>query len=168
MALKVPIRFRGDRSKVGLEAERVFDAVNWFLLYGRTSNAFKIVVAKALDNYELSVLEWMIITRIGTNESGDYTITKLADEFDLNVPQSTVLVKGLIARNLVRQKVSAKDRRIKFLSCTRRGAKLVYESDQAVQHAMRYWLFDLSDTEIIKYVETMKKICEFEIPQSFS
>lgn len=167
MAIKVPIRFRGDRSDTGLEAERVFDIANWFILHNRTGNAFKLVVARALDDFELSVLEWVILSRIASDETGEYTITKIAEDFDINVPQATVLIKALAKRSLVRQKVSAKDRRVKFLSCSRRGMKLAYDAEQAVQHAMRYWLFDLSDKEIIGYVGAMKKISEFEIPQSF-
>ncbi len=168
MAFKVPIRFRGDQSKSGLEAERVFDMLEWCKLHSRTDASLKIIIARALDSLELDVLEWLVMSRIEHDGSGEYTSTRLAEDFDINLSQATVLLKSLVKRNIVRSKVSLKDRRVKYLQCTRTGKKLVYEGDEAVQHAMRYWLFDLSDKELAEYLRIMKKIHSFDIPQSFT
>ncbi len=164
MALKVPIRFRGDTSETGLEAERIFNMVNWYILHSRTNNALKIIIARALEGLEITFQEWIVMKSIVDNEQSEVTVSSLAEMFDMNMPQTAVLIKSLIKRNLVRQKVSLKDRRVKYLSCSRRGIKLVYDGDQAIQHAMRYWLFDLTDSEIVTYLDITKKISNFEIP----
>lgn len=164
MALRVPIRFRGDKSQTGLEAERIFDINNWYSLHARAENALQIVIARALDTFALNVTEWLVLNKISSDETENYTNKLVAEDFDLNVPQATVLIKGLIKKNYIRQKISSKDRRVKYLYGTRSGKKVVYDGDQAVQRAMRYWLFDLSEEELVRYIDTMKRITKFEIP----
>lgn len=164
MQLKVPIRIRGDKSQSGLEAERVFDAAEWFTLAGRFDSTLKVVVARALEKYTLTVLEWVILSSIAKVEDGTYTATSLAQDFDMNVSQTTVLLAKISKQNLIRLKPDSKDRRVKLIYCTRSGRKMAFESDENVQHAMRYWLFDLSDSEIESYQKILKKIISFEIP----
>lgn len=168
MALKVPIRFRGDQSKSGLEAERIFDLLEWYKLHSRIDASLKIIIARALDSLELEAIEWLIMSKIESDETGEYTASRVAEDFDMNLSQATVLLKSLIKRNILRSKVSLKDRRVKYLQCTRNGKRLVYEGEEALQHAMRYWLFDLSDSEIQEHLIIMKKIRSFDIPQNFS
>lgn len=164
MALKVPIRIKGDVSTTGLEAERVFDASEWLLLHSRSDAALKVVIARAVKRFGLTVTDWSILNTLANDETGEYTVTKIADVFDMNTPQAVTLVQDLLKRSFVRQKVSSKDRRVKYLSTTRSGKKLVYDAEQSVVHAMRYWLFDLSDSEISQYLAIKRKILEFDIP----
>lgn len=161
----MPIRIKGDQSKSGLEAERVFNAVQWITLHNRTGAALNVVIARALKGHQLNVTEWTVLNTLSEDRTGPYTVTKIAGLFDMNKPQATSLVGQLIKRSLVRQKVSARDRRVKHLSVTRTGKKLAYESEQSIQRAMRYWLFDLSDSELDEYIAIKKKVIEFDLPE---
>ncbi len=164
MALKVPIRIKGDQSTTGLEAERIFNTTEWLTLHSRTSSALKILVTRALKSYELGVTEWEFLDTLANDKNGTLTVTQLAQMFDMNTPQATIIVGYLIKRSLVRQKVSVKDRRVRYLSTTRSGRRLAYDANQSIHNAMRYWLFDLSDKEIEQYLTIQKKILEFDIP----
>ncbi len=163
MAIKVPIRIRGDKSSTGLEAERVFDSVEWFLLYSKNINSLKIIIARSLEEKDLNYIDWLVLKTISTSKD-ELTVSEVAFMFDLSFPQTTLLLKKLAKKSLVRQKVSPKDRRVKYLKCTRKGNKLVFEVGEAIQHAMRYWLFDLSDNELKEFHIILKKINSFEIP----
>lgn len=164
MQLKVPIRIRGDKSQTGLEAERVFDATEWFTLANRFDSALRVVVARALENYQLTVIESVVLSTIAKADDNTYTVTNIAHMFDMNTPQTTVLLAGLVKRNLIKTKTDGRDRRVKLISCTRSGRKVAFESDEHVQHAMRYWLFDLTDAEIEAYQSILKKITSFDLP----
>lgn len=164
MALRVPIRFKEEDNTSGLEAERIFDMVEWYLLHLRIDSSTQIVIARALDSINLTVLEWVVLCIIAQQEADTLTTTEIAKKFDLNVPQTTVLLNKMAKKSLIRHKTSTKDRRVKYLHCTREGKRVAFESDQAVQKAMRYWLFDLSDAEIEQYLSIVKKIVKFELP----
>jgi DNA-binding MarR family transcriptional regulator len=164
VALKVPIRIKGDVSTTGLEAERLFDATEWLSLHARAESALRVVVARAIKQFGLTVTDWTIINTLANDESGEFTVTRIGEVFDVNTPQAVGLVKDLVKRSLVRQKVSSKDRRVKYLIITRSGKKLAYDAEQSILHAMRYWLFDLSDSEIEQYIAVQRKLIDFDIP----
>ncbi len=166
MALKVPIRIRGDRSKTGLEAERNFDVVEWYLLHNKTLSSLKLIIARALADKKITFVDWLVVKFISEAQARqeEVTISSLSLKFDFNVPQTTTLVKNLIKLNLIRHKVSKQDRRIKFLYCTRKGNRLVFDSNEVIQHSMRYWLFDLNNREIENYDNITRKINGFDIP----
>ena len=166
MALKVPIRFKEEDGSGVHEAERIFDMAEWYQLHYRTNNSTALVIARALDSFNLTVKEWAVLNVIASDTEGNLTTTEIANRFDMDVPQATVLLGGLVKKSLLRHKTSTKDRRVKYLSCTREGKRVAFESDQAIQKAMRYWLFDLSDVEIEQYLRVMKKIARFELPVS--
>ncbi len=167
--MQLKVRFRELESSSGLEAERQFDVPEWHMLLSRIERVLRVTMARALESYELTVTEWVVLSAVADKKGGDeYTNTKVAEAFDMNVSQATNLISGLVKHGHLKQKVSAKDRRVKFLTCTRSGKRLAYDSNQAMQRAMRYWLFDLSDNEIEQFTSTIKKILTFELPVSIS
>ncbi|MCA9332532.1 winged helix-turn-helix transcriptional regulator [Candidatus Saccharibacteria bacterium] len=168
MAIKVPIRFRGDKSKTGLEAERIFNIAEWQKLQDSVANAHRVIMAKALENFELLPVEWLFMKNLSEDKLENNTLTYISEALSMNLPQATLLCSRMIKKGLIRKKTSQKDRRVKYLHCTRKGQKLLYEGEQSIQHAMRYWLFDLTDIEIEQYVRILKKINGFDIPITFN
>lgn len=164
MALKVPIRFKEEDNTGVHEAERVFDMEEWYKLHSCSNSTIKLIIARSLDSFALTVKEWVVLIALANDNKGDITASEIAKSFDMDMPQATVLLRKLIDKSLIRQKTNVKDRRVKQLSCTREGKRVAFESDQAVQKSMRYWLFDLSDSEIEKYLEITRKIIKFELP----
>jgi DNA-binding MarR family transcriptional regulator len=165
VAFNVPIRIRGDKSKTGLEAERIFNIMEWYLLSTKNISTLKLIMARALDGIEITFADWLVLKDILDND-GTATISELAERFDINIPQATVQIKKLVKKNLVKQKISLVDRRVKYLKCSRKGVKVVFDGEQSIQHAMRYWLFDLNDKEISDFTAITRKIANFEIPPS--
>ena len=123
LKVKVPIRFKEEDNTGVHEAERVFDMAEWYQLHARTNSSTTLVITRALDSFNLTVKEWVVMS-ILANSDGDLTTTDIAKMFDMDVPQATVLLNKLAKKSLIRHKTNAKDRRVKYLNCTREGKRV--------------------------------------------
>lgn len=163
MALKVPIRFKEELEKKakGAEADRLFDILEWFLLNEQMFKDSKEVIKSAVSAYGLGVTDYLVL-RFVENNDNKTTLSDLSREFNQPMPNMIVATNKLTQSSLIRTKALKQDRRVKIVSCTREGKRVLFEASEQVQRAMRFWLFDLTDKEIEEFIKLSKRIIEFE------
>lgn len=95
---------------------------------GRTAARLARVVEKALDEVELSMPQYRVLSLLSESSAAAKV---LASQLVVSKPSVTALVDGLVARGLVERRPDPEDRRRVVHELTDEGAKLVTRADEA-------------------------------------
>ena len=126
------------------------------LMHSRAERVLKTIVAKHLKQYKITRMEWIVISTLdaGSDKAG-YTMSSLSKILDIKLSQLTILVTGTCKLGLSKQVTSPNDRRIKLVTITPKGKKLVDKTEQTMRTAMREWLSSIPRDKLSAYMQTL-------------
>jgi DNA-binding MarR family transcriptional regulator len=135
------------------------------LLLSRADRAVRLVVARELERYGLTMMEWLMLATVCYGSPKGISMTNIAKTLDVTLPQVTALSASLIKLKLVKQKVSQKDRRSRQLTITRVGKQIIHDIDDALNDTMKIWLGDIPEPQLQSYVKTINQIATEKVEQ---
>lgn len=130
------------------------------LMHARADRALRLVVAKQLEQFDLTMMEWLLLATVCAGPREGLTMSSVAAALDVTLPQITALANSLVRTKLIKQKVSSQDKRSRFLMPTITGKRLLTRVDEAVDQSMRTWLETIPREQLINYMETVETIAK--------
>jgi DNA-binding MarR family transcriptional regulator len=130
------------------------------LLHARTDRALRTVVANQLDEFKVTMMEWLLLGVVCGGPEKGLSMSTIAATLDVTLPQVTALVTNLIKLRLVKQKTQAHDRRSRHVVATNRGRILLGDMEQAIARAMEEWLKDIPKDQLDIYFKTIKQLSQ--------
>lgn len=134
------------------------------LLLSRADRAFRVVVARQLEKYDLTMMEWLLLATVDEAPTKGIAMSGVAGRLDVTLPQITALANELVQKKFVKQTVNAKDRRSRYLTITKSGNRTTQDVNVSVKTAMKDWLGDLPEEQLDCFVKTVKTVAEDKAP----
>ncbi len=114
------------------------------------------VIGQQLVSYELTLNEWLLLGVVVKAPVGGITLSQIADSLNVSQPQVTAIMISVLKKRLVKQKVSSKDKRIRYVQLTVRGKRLVVELETAFSNLTTEWLADLPPEIFESFIQTLE------------
>lgn len=130
------------------------------LMHARADRALRLVVAKQLEQFDLTMMEWLLLATVCAAPREGLTMSSVAAALDVTLPQITALANSLVRTKLLKQKVSIQDKRSRFLTSTITGKRLLARVEESINESMRKWLETIPRDQLINYMETVEKIAK--------
>lgn len=126
------------------------------LAHSRADRALRLVVSKQLEKFNVTMMEWLLMSVVEKGPKEGMTMSAVASSLDVTLPQVTALTASLTKLKLLKQKVSRQDRRSRRLVMTVAGKKLLAEIEEVVNKAMREWVSDVPEDQLKVYLKTVE------------
>lgn len=126
------------------------------MLHARADRALRLVVARELEQFKVTMMEWLLLGVVVNGPDKGLSMSAIAQNLDVTLPQVTALVSNLIKEKLVKQKTQAHDRRSRHVTATPRGTLLLGDMEKAISSAMRDWVQDVPRDQLQEYLQTVK------------
>ena len=123
----------------------------------KTGNMFKQIDAK-LNQNDLLPLIYINILFVIKQNNNNLTIKKLRETFSFSKPYTSTLLKSLLNKDLINLQIKENDRRLKFLSLTSKGKKLLSKFERFVLTQFKEIDNLFSKTEVQLLKESIKAI----------
>ncbi len=136
------------------------------LMHARADRALRLLVAKKLEEFDLTMMEWLLLATVCNGAREGMTMSAVAGTLDVTLPQITALTNSLVKTRLVKQKVSSQDRRSRQLTCTIAGKRLITRIEEAINDSMSQWLGDIPREQLDSYVKTVEKLANLPTEKS--
>lgn len=130
------------------------------LLHSRADRALRVVVSRQLEQFNVTMMEWLLLGVVTTGPKEGLTMSLVASSLDVTLPQVTALTASLTRGKLIKQKVSRQDRRSRRLLSTPAGKRLLDDIEQAINGAMHEWLSEIPREQLKQYFETVKLLAK--------
>ncbi len=121
------------------DVDRVWQALVTLVMDSRSDWRTMVAEATGLPFSQVRALKRLA--------NGPLTLTELASAMDTDAPATTVAVNGLEQRGLVERKARADDRRVKTVSLTAEGKKVLRQAKTLVERAPETFR-SLSDADV--------------------
>ncbi len=128
------------------------------LMHARADRAMRSVIAKDLEAYSLTMMEWLALGIISNAPSDGFSMSQVARALDVTLPQVTSLVSTLTKMKLIKQKVLATDRRGRQVIITAKGDRLLVKLEDRIAVVMRGWTGDIPAKQLQAYVLTVAQL----------
>jgi DNA-binding MarR family transcriptional regulator len=124
------------------------------LLHSRADRTLRLIVAKQLEQYNITMMEWLLLGSVQNGPKEGVTMSSVAATLDVTLPQVTALTTGLTKNKLVKQKISRQDRRSRRLTMTPAGKKLLSAVEEEARKVLRNWVADIPRDQLMTYLKT--------------
>lgn len=128
------------------------------LMHARADRALRLVVAKQLEEFDLTMMEWLLLATVCAVPREGMTMTEVASALDVTLPQVTALANSLVRTKLIRQKVSSQDRRSRRLTASISGKRLMSRVEETINRSMNKWLANISREQLENYMLTVEQL----------
>jgi DNA-binding MarR family transcriptional regulator len=145
-----------------------FSTYDACLLHSKADRAVRTVVANSLEKYNLTMMEWLLLATVCYGPKEGMTMSAIADKLDVTLPQITALMNQIMETKLLKQKISAEDKRSRRLICTKAGKNLVEDIETSVRVSLKEWLKDLPEDTWNEYLKTLQTISITDIPKDIN
>ena len=123
----------------------------------RAFRATKDVIAKSLQDFDITIMQWLLLGYVEKNSDGT-TAGAIADELNITMPLVTRFTAALSAKGMIQIKPLPSDKRTKLISITKMGKELLISSDPIVKKALKDWLAPIPQEEVRTYIAVMLKV----------
>lgn len=128
------------------------------LLHARADRAMRGVVAHQLEGFKVTMMEWLLLGVVCAGPDKGLSMSGVAKELDVTLPQVTALVTSLVKLRLVKQKTQSHDRRSRHVIATQRGRLMLLDMETQIAKAMREWLEDIPQDELDTYFHVVRHL----------
>jgi DNA-binding MarR family transcriptional regulator len=128
------------------------------LLHSRADRALRMVVSRRLDQFKVTMMEWLLLGVVESGAKDGMTMSTVANALDVTLPQVTALTASLTKLKLIKQKISRQDRRSRRLAVTTSGKKMLTDIEQEVDQAMQQWVVDIPPSDFSTYMRTVQRL----------
>lgn len=140
-----------------------FDGISMYqacLMHARADRALRLVVGKHLEEFDLTMMEWLLLATVCAAPREGMTMSAVAHALDVTLPQVTALANSLVRTKLLKQKINTKDRRSRYLQVTLAGKRLIGRVEEAVNESMKQWLEGIPREQLEIYMKTIEKLAK--------
>lgn len=130
------------------------------LMHARADRALRLVIAKRLEEFDLTMMEWLLLATVCNGPKEGMTMSEVAGALEVTLPQITALTNSLVKTKLVKQKINSQDRRSRHLTCTLSGKRLIGRVEESVNEHMQKLLEDVPVEKLSSYIETVNKLAQ--------
>ena len=114
--------------------------------------------------YKISGLEMEIIQLVALH--GKKKMKEIGDYFNIKLSTLTSIIDKIERQNLVKRANSKEDRRVVFLTITKKGQKLYTDYSNYIQVLATLLKKEMSDEQFDAFIEGVKKMSDFSNSQS--
>lgn len=126
------------------------------LLQGTAYSRLHAHLTKALFPFGVSIPEWKLLGQVYENH--EVNLSALAQLLDYDPPMVTKLVKQLERKKLLKRELHKHDERIKVITITLLGTKLIREAEPTVKQTMNKILEGITREELLTYIKVLSHI----------
>ena len=126
------------------------------LLHARADRALRSIIAKELEQYNLTMMEWLLLGVVCGGPKEGLSMTAIANQLDVTLPQVTALMNNVTKLRLVKQKTQKHDRRSRHVVPTNVGKDLCRQVEGAVKQGLDKWLGGVESDELEVYLRVVK------------
>lgn len=131
-----------------------------FLSHARADRALRLVVARTLEQFEVTLMEWLLIGAVAEKGTGGATMTEVATKLDVTLPQVTALAIGLTKAKLLKQKISRQDRRSRRLYGIPSTAALLADIEKHMRKAAQEFMHDIPAADREGYFKVLQTLAD--------
>lgn len=131
------------------------------LVHTRADRALRMFVSNALESYNVTFMEWLMLSITCQGPSTGVGMTAVAQELDVTLPQVTSLANKLLEHGLIEQEIQAHDRRARNVVPTAKGRRVWQTVERQITPEVNDWLVEaigLGAQEVADYTKTAQKI----------
>lgn len=145
-----------NHNKARLDKGELVDSFNFGILYARGDRGFRALFAECLKESGLTFMEWLVLGIVHHGGNKGTSMTQIAKTLGVTLPQVTALSVVLSNKRVIKQKVSARDRRTKLVHLTSRGELLFTENAKILDSQSSDWFRDFSSDEVQAFLGVLK------------
>ncbi|MEO8863368.1 MAG: hypothetical protein ABI354_03535 [Candidatus Saccharimonadales bacterium] len=128
------------------------------LLQTKTNRAMHEIISSQLKSNKLTTMEWLLLNTIAGSGKSGMQMSKIANVLDVTLPQVTTLTTKLVSSRLVYQKISTNDSRVRNLSLTLKGKRLLPKSDKLIEEAVSSWSRSITPDQMRMYAKVLERL----------
>lgn len=132
-----------------------FNSYDFCVVQAHFDKKIKALSATALTNHKLTHMEWLVMCVINRSSKAS-TMSDIANELGVSLPQITALVTNLISKKLIKQKTILSDRRSKHLSLTIKGKRIMGKIEVALSKNLKSWLTDIPHDQFAYFYDNLR------------
>lgn len=133
------------------------------LVHARADRVLRTLVNNQLDNFQITMMEWLLLGVIDEGPKDGITLSKIAEALDVSQPQVTALMDKVIDQKLVRQKIHKHDRRSRTAVLTIKGKRLLEKIEATVSAFMKEWVSEVPKNELESYAKIVMRIANYRV-----
>lgn len=130
------------------------------ILQARAYRVLKDFVAKQLDGYDITMMEWVLLGVVHEAGSKGVSPSMLSQQLDVSLPMITRMLNSLNAAGYITRRNVLKDKRQQIIMATQQGRRLAQNIEGQVRGAMKEWLKDVNREDIAAYVRLMDRLAK--------
>lgn len=123
----------------------------------RAFRATKDVIAQSLSDYDVTIMQWLLLGFMDKN-NGKSTAKEVAHELNVSMPFITRMTKVMESKGFIQINPLKEDKRIKILSLTSKGERLVVDSEPVVRQALKDWLSAIPSDDVKVYITVLLQV----------
>lgn len=128
------------------------------LLHARSDRMFRSAVAAQLEKSQITMMEWLLLGVVSAGSPKGVTMSNIADELRVTLPQVTALVNKLLPQKLIKQKSATSDRRSRLVLLTNKG-QLVFDDMKELMEKSQPQIFTgVTDEQLDEYLIVMSRL----------
>jgi len=128
------------------------------LAHSRADRALKSSINKALEKFELTLLEWLLLSVVNTAGNNGLSMTAVSTALNINLAQTNVLAIKLVRRRLIRQRTQKHDRRTRHLIVTAKGKFICERSKSPLKKLHRSISSEFSSDELVRFMQDLERM----------
>lgn len=125
------------------------------LLHAHSDRLFRASIASHLEKSHITMMEWLLLGVVQAGGQKGVTMSDIATELQVTLPQVTALVNKLLPLKLIRQKSAASDRRSRLVQLTNKGQLVFDEASAMLDDARAQLLGGASDEDVDTYIKVL-------------
>lgn len=128
------------------------------ILQARAYRTLKDFVAKQLEDYDVTMMEWVLLGVVHEAGAKGVSPSMLSAQLDVSLPMITRMLNKLDAADYISRRTVPKDKRQQIVVATAKGRQLAQAIEWQVRGAMREWLKDVKREDLEGYVRLMTQL----------
>jgi DNA-binding MarR family transcriptional regulator len=130
------------------------------LLHSRADRSLRALVSDQLDDEDITMMEWLLLDIIQSGPKDGLSMSSIAEQLSVTLPQVTALMTGVAKKRLVRQKTQRRDRRSRHALLTEKGRRVLESAETNIAAAMNKWMSSLSMESKNLYPKILEKLAQ--------
>lgn len=111
------------------------------LTHAWADRALRSFIAKELEQYDVTLMEWLMLSVVCNAEGEGLSMSAVAKELDVTLPQVTALTNKLLQQKLIEQQVQSHDRRARHVFPTAKGRDVWQSVERSMSENLYRWLY---------------------------
>jgi DNA-binding MarR family transcriptional regulator len=129
------------------------------LTHSKADRALRTIVAEQLESMQLTMMQWLLLGVVKTAPKQGLSMTEIAENMDITLPQVTALLSDVSKRRLIKLKTQRKDRRSRHALLTVKGEDLLEAANNELEASLG--LLFPGDIRVA-YIDMLRRIIEPE------